>query len=352
MIDQQALFIRRLIYLLLIIFILPLIIIFYFGQKPDVNNIKKPPLISIKNSSTLNLRGTIQEVKLSKDSKTAYIVASSRGVYIVDISNPSKPRLISQFKYFKNSYDKSREIELAKDRDILFVRDAQAGIYSIDITNLSEPKLLSSYNSQALIYSFCISKDEKSIYIADEEGIKIADIQNPDRIKIVAKYDIKRRYSDIVEVQKNALYLLSSYGIDIFDTSFTKDIRLVKNYPTIGDAKKIVLSKNRTRAYLPSGYSGVEIVDIQNKLHPKSLGVFNTSKMIQDVAISQDMQILYALSNNEIEIADIKNLDKAKLLRKIKFKKRSKIRDIVLSNNENRIFIADGVDGFKVINLQ
>ena len=354
MIDYQSVFKQKLIFFILIILILPLIVIFYFGQKSDVD-IKQAPLVSIQNSITLNLRGTIRDIKLSKNSKTAYVVAASRGVYIIDIENSLKPKLISQFKYFKNSYDKARSIELAEDKNILFVRDAQAGIYSIDIANPSEPKLLRTYKSQAPIYEFCISKNTNTIYISDADGIKIADIKNSDEIKVVTKYDKKRKYFDMVEVKENIIYLLSSHGIDIVDISFAQGPKLVGNYLASGDAKRITLSKNKTNAFLSSGYSGVEILDISNKLNPKPLGIFKTSKMIKNTIVSKDAKTIYISNfNNDIEIVDIKNPDDAKLLKKININptKKAQVWDIALSVDENRLFVANGIGGVKVIGLK
>lgn len=354
MIDYQSKFKQKLIFLLLLILIFPFIIIFYFGQKSDIG-IKQAPLTSIQNSTTFNLRGTIRDIKLSKDSKTAYVTAASRGVYIIDVQNPLKPRLLSQFKYFKNSYDKARSIELAEDKNILFVRDAQAGIYSIDIANPSEPKLLSTYKSQAPIYEFCISKNTDIIYISDADGIKIADIKNSDEIKVVTKYDKKRKYFDIVEVKENIIYLLSSHGIDIVDISSAKGPELVGNYLALGDAKRITLSKNKTSAFLSSGYSGIEILDIANKLNPKPLGIFKTSKMVKNTIVSKNAKTIYISNfNNTIEIVDIKNPDDAKQLQEINIDstKKAKLWDIALSVDENRLFVANGVGGIKIINLR
>ena len=353
MIDYQSEFKQKLIFSLLTIFILPLIIIFYIGQKSDAD-IKQTPSTSIENMTTLNLRGTIRDIKLSKNSKTAYVVAASRGVYIVDVGNPLKPKLISQFKYFKNSYDKARSIELVEDRNILFVRDAQAGIYSIDIANPSEPKLLATYKSQVPIYEFCISKNTDTIYISDLEGIKIANINNSDEIKVITQYDKKRKYFDIVQVKENLIYLLSSYGIDIVDTSFVNGPKLVGNYIASGDVKRITLSYDKTRAFLSSGYSGVEILDIANKLNPKALGIFKTSKIVKNTIVSKDAKTIYLSNlNDAIEIVDIKNPDDAKLLRKININSTKKVQvwDIALSVDENRLFVANGIGGIKIIVL-
>lgn len=354
MIDYQEKFKQKLIFILLIILIVPFIIIFYSGQKSD-SDIKQARTVSIKQTTTLGLRGTIQDIKLSKDSKTAYVAAASRGVYIIDIKEPLKPKLISQFKYFKNSYDKSRSIKLAEDKNILFVRDAQAGIYSIDIANPSEPKLLATYKSQVPIYKFCISNKKDKIYISDADGIKIADITNTDTIKVITTYDKKRKYFDMVEVKENILYLLAAYGIDIVNTGFSQGPKLVGNYLTSGDAKKITVSKNKTRAFISSGYNGVEIVNIANKLNPKPLGIYKTSHMVKKAIVSKNAQTLYISNLNDIiDIVDITNPDDAKLLQEININptKKAQIGSMALSIDEDKLFVANGIGGFKVIHLR
>ncbi|WP_457745959.1 LVIVD repeat-containing protein [Sulfurimonas sp.] len=354
MIDYQSKFKQKLIILLLIIFIVPLLIVLYFGEKSHIN-VKSNPLLSIQNSTTLHLRGTIRDIKLSKDSKTAYVAAASRGIYILDISNVLKPKLISQFKYFKNSYDKARKIALVEDKNMLFVQDAQSGLYSIDITNLSEPKLLSTYKPQALIYTFCVSKNTNNLYISDADGIKIVNIKNPDEIKLVAQYNTKKKYFSIIEVKKHLLYLLSSNGIDIVDTSFSKKLKFVGNYIAAGDPKNITLSYNKTRAFLSNGYSGVEILNISNKLNPKAIGLFATTKIVENTVVSKDAHTIYILNaNGSIEIVDIKNPDNAKHLQEIKVNPstKTKVWNIALSEKADNLVVADGIVGIKTIKLK
>jgi len=354
MIDYQSKFKQKLVFLLLIIFLLPLIIILYLGKNLDTN-VQKNTLLSIEKSTTLNLRGTIKDIQLSKDSKTAYLIAGSRGVYIIDIENTLKPKLISQFKYFKNSYDKAKSIELAQESNRLFIRDAQAGIYSIDIENPLEPILLATYKSNLAVYDICISKDEDTLYISDEDGITIADIREPDTIKTMSKFATNKKYFDMVEVKENILYLLSSYGIDILDVSVLKRPETVGNYVALGDSKKMTLSNDKTRAFLSNGSSGVEILDIANKLNPKPLGIFKTSKVINLTIVSKDAETIYVSNlNDSIAVVDIRNPDDAKQLQEININpaKKAKVCDMALSKDENKLLIANGVDGMKIIQLK
>jgi hypothetical protein len=346
-------FIKRLLALLLMILVVPPIVVIYYGELANVK--EKAPSLSVKNTAVLHLRGSIRDVKLSADGKVAYVAAASRGVYIVDIQNPLKPKLISQFKYFNNSYDKARNLELAQKRNILFVRDAQAGIYSIDITNPSEAKLLSTYTSSEQIYDFCLSKDAKTIYIADKKGITVADIRDFDAISPITHYNIEKKYEDLVEAKKGILYLVSSHDIDIMQTDGAQAAKLVGNYVTAGDAKRISLSEDGTKAFVSSGYTGVEILDIANKLHPKPLGIYKTSSMVNNTLVSKNAKTIYvAGANGNIEIVDIKDPDSAKLLKRIKTKlsNQEQLWNIALSTDEKRVLTASGINGFKIINLR
>lgn len=355
MIDYQLKFKQQLIFILLAILIVPFIVIFSIGQKFQHETITHPLVSSIQKSTTLNLRGSIQDITLSKDAKTAYLAAASRGVYIIDLTDPLKPQLISQFKYFKNSYDKSRSLKLAEEKNILFVRDAQAGIYSIDIENPVEPKLLAGYTSEVPIYDFCLSAKNDKLYIADADGIKVADITDTDTIKVNTAYSRKKKYYDMLEVQENLLYLLTSYGIDIVETSLTQEPKLLKSYLTSGDANKMRLSRDKTRAFIANGYSGVEIVDIANKRNPKALGIYKTSKIAKEAIASNDANTLYVSNlNDSIDIVDISEPDDAKLLQEIHVNptKKAKIHNFILSSDEDKLFIANGIGGLKLIDLK
>ncbi|QOP45677.1 LVIVD repeat-containing protein [Sulfurimonas paralvinellae] len=354
MIDYQEAFKKRVFILFLLILIITPITVIYLGKKSSTLN-EKAPGLSVKNSFALHLRGSVQDIKLSKNSKTAYTAAGSRGIYILDVENSMKPKLIGQFKYFSNSYDKARSVELAEERNMLFVKDAQAGIYSIDITNPVEPKLLDTYKSENPIYAFCLSEDLKTIYIADKKGIAVADIQDPDAINVIAYHSIEKRYINLIEVNKNTLYLLCESGIDILYTDGSQPAKLIGSYTTAGDAKKMTLSKDKTKAFVSIGNSGVEILDIANKLYPKPLGIFKTSAAADKTIVSRNAKIIYvADTNGDIEIADIQNPDSGELLQKIRTKlsAQEKLWDIALSVDEKKLFTASGIEGVRVVKLK
>jgi len=353
MIDYQADFKVFFIRLILIILIIPPIIFLYMEYKSDTPINSRQTLISaIDNKNIFRLRGTIRDIKISQNGKVAYVVASSRGIYILSLQNPLQPKIISQFKYFKNSYDKARAIELTQDERRLFVRDSMAGVYSIDISNLSEPKLLAVYPKTQSISTFSISQEK--IYISDDENLTIASIKDFDQIEVITKYAIDKKYFDSIEVKNELLYLLSSNGIDIMDTSSPKQPKIIKTYSTLGDPQSISISKDKKVAFISSGNNGVEILDIRNKTNPKVIGSFTSSGNIKNTTISKDRKKLY-LSNfyNNLEIVDIEDINHIKSIKQIKDTQSHKKEfwNATLSSDEKFIYISYGTLGILIFSI-
>ena len=353
MIDYQKKFKVFFIRTILIILIIPPLLFSYIKYKSDKNTNTKNITTYINNNKIFRLRGTIRDIKISQNGKVAYVVASSRGIYILSLQNPLQPKIISQFKYFKNSYDKARAIELTQDERRLFVRDSMAGVYSIDISNLSEPKLLAVYPKTKSISTFSISKEK--IYISDDENLTIASIKNFDQIEVITKYAIDKKYFDSIEVKNNLLYLLSSNGIDIMDTSSPKQPKIIKTYSTLGDPQSISISKDKKVACISSGNNGVEILDIKNKTNPKAIGSFTSSGNIKNTTISKDRKKLY-LSNfyNNLEIVDIEDINHIKSIKQIKDTQSHKKEfwNATLSSDEKFIYISYGTLGILIFSFE
>lgn len=353
MIDYQQRFKQKLVFLLLLIFLLPLLIISFLAQSSQ--DIKQQTYDAVQKSKTLNLRGKTRDIALSKQREIAYVCADSRGVYMIDLHNPLDPKLLSQFKYFQNSYDKSRKSLFSVSKDILFVQDAQAGIYSVDLENIAEPKLLSSYTSQMQVYEFAISSKEDYLYLSDQEGIKILDIKESDRIQLFDSYESDQKYLGIVEVKEKLLYLLSSKGVDILDVNIKNKAKVVGNYIALGDASKIEFSSDKTLAFIASKYNGIEIVDTANKLNPKPLSIYKSSEPIEDIFVSKDANTLYVTNENDtLEIVSVVDPRDPKVMHKIKINqiKKAKIWDFDLFDNGNIMLVANGINGLKAIELK
>ena len=353
MINYQEKFKKKLARILLILLIVPPLLFSYIAYKSDSSRtIKNRPntTATIQAMKLFGLRGTVRDIKLSKDGTIAYVVASSRGIYILNLENPSKPKILSQFKYFQNSYDKSRSIELSSDERRLFVRDAMAGVYSIDIRNLAEPKLLAHYVHDKPISSFTLAEDMKRIYMSSGEGIIIADIRNPDEIKTIAHNTMSSKYYDIVEVKKSLLYLLSSSGIDIVDVSTPQKPKILKSYATLGDPETIILSQDKSRAFVSNGTSGIEVLNIKNKTNPKAIGSYICDT--KSITIAEESQRLYVTTlQNNLQVIDISNVDKITMVKKIpnRHPRKGEFWNSALSPDRKFLYVSNGISGLAII---
>ena len=354
MIDYQARFKQKFVKLLLLIFILVPVFFLVLNYTVEKKHDMKTTTL-IKNNILFKLRGRVKDITISKNGKTAYVVADTRGIYILDIQNPLKPKILSQFKYFKNSYDKSRSLELTKDEQRIFVRDAQVGIYSIDISYPSKPVLLSSYHGCCTILDISLSQTSDKLYILNKNGFEIVDIGNADEIKTVTRYNGDKKYIDLVEVKEGLVYLASSSGIDMLDIDDGAKPKLVSSFVAVGDIKKLSLSKTKTKAFLSSQNSGVEILDIKNKLNPKSIGLYLNSKVVKDTVISKDEKKIYLLNlDNSLDVVNISEVDNIKLVRtiKTKHKQNHKLFSLALSNNGKTLYMANGAFGIEILELK
>ena len=364
MLDHHTRFKQKFYLLLLVILIVPPLGLLYYeyrAEMADQNTVTIPKFqdhtetnakLSLKH--IFRLRGNVKQIELSKDGKTAYVCADSRGVYIVDLQKPLKPKIISQFKYFKNSYDKARNIALSKDQSLLFVRDAQAGIYSVDISNPTEPILLTTYASESPMSGFVLSADAQRLYISHTDGLTIADIRSHDQIIPIASLKQKKGYLGLVETADDLLYLLNNYGVDIVDISSIQEPRLVGKFDSLGRPEKIMLSNRKTRAYLSCGNAGVEIIDLNNPMSPKPAGSFTTAGFANSTSVSKNGDTIYVSnSNNDIEIVDVTDPDNPKLRHRIHEDKTQprQVLSSTLSIDEKILYIAHGTLGMAIVEL-
>ena len=127
----------------------------------DVSNPSSPRLLS----SFYN--GYAQGVAIS--GSTAFIVG--RELQILDVSNPSNPSLLSSFPVedWGNS--------VAISGNTAFVENT-IGLQLIDVSNLSSPHLLSSYPA-GTGYAYGVAISGSTVFVADYDQLQIIDVSNP-----------------------------------------------------------------------------------------------------------------------------------------------------------------------------
>lgn len=234
--------------------------------------------------------------------KYAY-VATTRGLYIVDISNPSSPTGVSKVD---NTYD-ATDVSISGYYAYVIINsgdfDDQKGYLEIvDISNPVSPRIVGSYETDSLAES--ISLSGKYAYITTGNGVMIVDTSNPLAPTLAGSYDITGGATDVAIIGKYA-YVFSThydgimnddvidiYIIDITNPSSPKLVSsFVENNYGYGYPYDVAISGNY--AYIANG-NGLAIVDVSNPLKPTLAGSYDTAGGAKDVAVSGDNVYLAA----------------------------------------------------------
>jgi hypothetical protein len=365
LIDFHIKFRQKVILFLIIIFITPPVgfLTYVYNNFKEVDHIQKvthtevkqPVLPTIDQASYdggLDFFGLANDVKLIKDDKIAIIHSRPGGIYIVNTKPLISSSILSVFKTNKEKYESIKKILLSKDEKTIYALDAD-GVFSVDISDLKNPKLLNylpihefHLGSQQNI---SISDNNSRLYITGMHGMFIADISQKTDIKIIGKFHNSTMYFNSVEIDKDTLYLLDGHGIDIVDMSDINNLKLVGSYPTIAHAVNITLSNNKQRAYVTGSSSDVEILNLRDKLNPKPLGSFTTDGSSLNLDIQENEKIIYSFNSNyNMQIFDVSYTYDPKLIQTIQFNilKRNNrnvlVYNHVLSKDEETLYVAYG----------
>lgn len=242
----------------------------------DISEPLKPVMITSVNGLSTSCR----QICVYKD--LACITARTDGLYIFDIKDPSKPKLLSH-------YD---TMELATgivcDNDIAYVCQRQYGTEFIDISNPSHPKHL----------GFVISGEAQSVdtangilYAGDwgTRKFSIFDVRNPKNPQFIADAPIDG-LGDGVYVRDGIGYAGTGFvnrlshplknshegnGLDIFSLKnlekpqFLARVQMpVQAFPYYPDLWGVQVNKEKI-AYVNNTYNGVFCLNVQDPSHPE-----------------------------------------------------------------------------------
>jgi len=136
---------------------------FSIWDRTDLQNLE---LVGGCNTSIIHPR------RVSVYGDYAYVIAGmgSEGISVISIEDPGNPREI----YVVEEIDDGNNISIV--RDLMFVCDGTAGIKIFDLEDPERPELVARYDTPACATGMAIDIDEGYIYVADFCDISIYDM--------------------------------------------------------------------------------------------------------------------------------------------------------------------------------
>ena len=196
------------------------------------------------------------------------------------------------------------------DRNTAFVAAGGAGIFIMDISDPTRPEVIGNYDTPGYAEGVTINKEYA--YIADgPAGLRVADISDPAHpVEISSAY--KTDFAFDVVIEGNFAYIAAAgTGLLVADITDPLQPKETGKLEMHGYAYGITASENK--AYVADGWDGLHIVDISNPAQPKEIGVYSTPGWAYDVVADGNMAYV-ADSYSGVHILDISNAAKSTLL--------------------------------------
>lgn len=113
-------------------------------------------------------QGYAEDVEILQDQDIAFMACGTAGLQIVDFSDSANIHVVGE--YDGSGYAK----ELIYENGLIYMTAETGGLLVINVSDVTNPYLVGSVNTQ---YALGIAKDDKYIYIADEdEGLIIISV--------------------------------------------------------------------------------------------------------------------------------------------------------------------------------
>jgi len=271
-------------------------------------------IVDISNPTKPTLRKEIRNyhrIVLSKDEQTAYAFSESN-FYVLDLQNPYEPQEIGSLKFDNTDYSMG-PIALSPDGTKAYVARGDKGIYVVDISDPRSPKSLGKVFDIQYVGDITFSKDGNILYITGNryrDGVfyvyDVSNASSPKELKKITEITFAGSGQMILTKDNNTLYLNGDY-IYVVDISTPTNAEIITHLDDIR-GKRIFLSEDETYMLRPEIYGGmVQVIDVSSQRSPKYIGECKVSgKSPYDIYVSNNTNRLYAIDySGEFQILDL-----------------------------------------------
>ena len=262
-------------------------------------------------------------VRLAGD--LAVISLGEQGLRVVDISQPSAPRLTGSVETVIGVYDVDVEGDMA------YAVTWEHGLRIVDMTEPMSPIERGFYDPPAWVQAVAVSD---GIAYVCEADLQILDVSDPERPQPLARWDVpdpdggsSENTALDVWVDGDTSYLSSStLPLVVLDVSNPEEPRELGRLEGGGVGGQLFVEDGL--AYVASGWEGLRIVDLHDPEHPTELGVYRDPGWTydatrpgglwaaQDVWVDGDTAFI-AAADDGLHIVDVSDAGRPRLLRHV-----------------------------------
>lgn len=247
--------------------------------------------VNIADKTNISVLGTYQDADesvydvLIRDNH-AFLAHGRAGFKIVDISDPTNMVAVG-------AYDDGGTIwSLFIDNNIVYSVDRTSGIEILDISDLANPVEISQYDG----HPFDVFVMENYAYIAAGisaglEIVNLKDIENPRKVA-----EIDEGIEDAVGIVvsgKYAYLATRDTGIKVIQISNPNRPKIVGQYKDLGSGRAWDVKLDNRFLYVADEKDGVEILDISDPTNPKEIAQYIDNEIGQSFSLMLEDELIF-----------------------------------------------------------
>ena len=229
---------------------------------------------------------------------------------------------------------------------VAYLPAGEQGLFLVDVKNPSSPKLVKQLDSLGYVYDVTVSG--KTAFVVNEtEGLTLVDVSNPAQAKTLSTFTDSLSNLQQVAVVGNTAYLADwEKGLLTVDVSNLYTPQLL-GVLAISHAKNIVLARNNTLALIVSDSTELVIVDIKNTASPKKLGSIKLGNDVHEISVVDDNVIAVAAGLEGLKIVNISEPSAPKLVGNLSLN----VANAVTTLDKQHVALANDVKGLVVVDV-
>jgi len=227
----------------------------------------------------------------------AYVAHDQKGLYVVNISNPTSPSVIGDFD------NQIRAHGVYVEGDYAYVADYSAGLQILDVSS-DDPDSVGYFDTGEATHDVFVEGDYA--YAANHlSGVTIVNVSDPANPFQESQYMVYGGINGVYAVGDYA-YLAAGYdGFVIIDVSDPSDPVMTGVYDSLGFANEVYVDSNL--AYVADRDSGLVVLDITDPAVPTRVDVYGMPGDAQSVYFDNDK--IYVTDDIAVRVFEIDDGD-------------------------------------------
>jgi hypothetical protein len=258
-------------------------------------------------------------------------------VYVIDVSDPSKPEQLSQFN---NSQGNTCGFYYDHNNQRLHICSGYLGYRIWDLRDATQPIEIGHYETPGYASSVYVSGQLAFITCADA-GLRVLDISDPSTPKELGHFDMTS--ATYVQVSNTYAYV-ADLGLRILDIAVPSNPKQVSYHETPGVAFGLHVIGDY--AYVADDRGGLRIIDISEPTNPKETGYLLIEGDAWNVQVVGSLAYVSACEEGlrVIDIVDAYNPQEIAY-----YKTSEAIVNVIASGSH--IYMADAANGLQIISM-